>query len=97
MTTWGELPAGLELARTTPLFDEGSVPAGLLAAHQVAEEVWGQLVVQRGALRFVFEDAPGESIVVGAGDRVVIPPARPHHLELDGPVAFVVEFHRPGG
>ena len=33
------LPAGLVLVRTTPLFDDDTVPAGLLDSHQVAAGV----------------------------------------------------------
>ncbi len=88
------LPDGLELVRTTATFDETSVPAGLLAAHRVADGVWGRLVVLDGALRFVFEDDPDGATTVSSGHHQVIPPGRPHHLELDGPVRFHVEFHR---
>lgn len=91
MTT--ELPEGLELARTTDVFDEDSVPAGLLRAHRVASGVWGRLVVHSGSLGFVFEDESDIVVAVGVGEHLVIPPDRPHHLELDGPVTFAVEFH----
>lgn len=88
-----ELPEGLELARSTDVFDQDTVPAGLLRAHRVAPGVWGRLVVHTGSLGFVFED-DGKTVDVGAGDHMVIPPDRPHHLEMLGPVTFVVEFHR---
>ncbi|MFW2335302.1 DUF1971 domain-containing protein [Ilumatobacter sp.] len=91
-----ELPHGCELVRTTREFDEHTVPGGLLAAHRVADGVWGRLVVRNGSLRFGFDDAPGERLVV-AGDSQVIPPARVHHLTIEGAVRFVVEFHRPTG
>ena len=93
--TAAELPPDLRLVRTTPVFDETSVPAGLLAAHRVADGVWGRLVVQAGSLAFVFEDDPGGAQRGEAGRHVIIPPGRAHHLELDGPVRFVVEFYRP--
>ncbi|MGB3735219.1 MAG: DUF1971 domain-containing protein [Ilumatobacter sp.] len=89
-----ELPAGLTLQRTTPTFDEHSTPAGLRRAHQVAEGVWGRLVVETGSLGFVFEDEPDVVRVIGSGDQQVIPPAALHHVVLDGPVRFAVEFHR---
>lgn len=89
------LPDGLVHVRTTDVFDNDTVPAGLLRAHRVADGVWGRLVVHTGRLRFVFEDASDAPIEVAAGGSVVIPPARPHHLELDGPSTFAVEFHRP--
>jgi hypothetical protein len=43
---------------------------------------------------FVFDDEPDAPISVSAGAMVAIPPRRQHHLELDGPATFVVEFHR---
>jgi len=88
------LPDGLTLARTTPLFDETSVPAGLLKAHQVADGVWGRLVVESGALEFVFEDEPSGVRRLVAGEHQAIPPQRPHHVQLVGAVTFCVEFHR---
>ena len=96
-----ELPTGLQFVRSTPVFDEHSVPAGLLAAHRVSEGVWGRLVVFSGQLDFVFEDVTRAAVrnqsqrrTVGAGDVQVIPPGEPHHVEVDGPVEFHVEFHR---
>lgn len=88
-----ELPPDCELVRTTREFDERTVPAGLLAAHRVADGVWGRLVVREGSLRFGFDDE-AEERPVGAGASQVIPPGRFHHLVLDGAVRFVVEFHR---
>ncbi len=89
-----DLPAGLEHLRTTAVFDNSTVPAGLLRAHRVAEGVWGRLLVHSGEVVFVFEDHPDERIVVAEGGSVAIPPARLHHVELDQPATFAVEFHR---
>jgi len=89
-----QLPDGLLLQRTTPTFDEISTPKGLRAAHTVADGVWGRLVVEDGALGFVFEDRPDEVRTIGAGEYQVIPPTRLHHVVIDGPVRFAVEFHR---
>jgi tellurite resistance-related uncharacterized protein len=90
-----ELPADLEFVRRTATFDESSVPAGLLSAHRVADGVWGRVVVTSGSLDFVFDDEPDDPLAVSAGHQQVIPPSRAHHLVLDGPVEFHVEFHRP--
>jgi tellurite resistance-related uncharacterized protein len=89
------LPGGLELARTTAVFSNDTVPAGLLAAHKVATGVWGRLVVQSGSVGLRFEDASDELRLASVGESIVIPPERPHHVELDGPTEFVVEFYRP--
>jgi tellurite resistance-related uncharacterized protein len=88
------LPPGLELVRTTRVFDEETVPAGLLGAHRIAEGVWGRLVVHTGAIGFAFEDDDTPPRHVAAGGSQVIPPGRPHHLVLEGPATFIVEFHR---
>ena len=94
MTSEAELPSGLTLQRTTPTFDEDTTPPGLRAAHSIAAGVWGRLVVHDGSLRFVFEDAPGQVRVLAVGEQQVIPPERLHHVIIDGPVRFAVEFHR---
>jgi tellurite resistance-related uncharacterized protein len=87
------LPEGLELVRTTDLWNEETVPAGVLSGHRVADGVWGQLVVHSGSVGFVFEDEPHTTIQVDPGDRVVIPPGRYHHVVLQGSSTFAVEFY----
>ena len=95
MTT--SLPNGLELVRTTDEFDATSTPKGLLRAHRVAIGVWGLLRVSQGTVTFVFEETastPAESILVRAGEDVVIPPQVVHHVEPDSEAVFCVEFHQ---
>ncbi len=89
-----QLPGDVVYVRTTNTFDNDTVPAGLLRAHQVADNVWGRLVVHSGTVGFVFEDAPDEPQVINAGGSIVIPPQRHHHVVLDGPATFAVEFFR---
>ncbi|MGE0879267.1 MAG: DUF1971 domain-containing protein [Acidimicrobiia bacterium] len=89
-----ELPAGLTLVRTTDRFDEHHHPAGLRRAHRVADGVWARLVVSTGSLVFVFEDDLDHRMTVAAGDSVVIPPARLHHVDIGEAVTFFLEFHR---
>lgn len=86
-----ELPDDSELVRTTAVFDSDTVPAGLLRAHRVAVGMWGRLVVHAGIVNFVFDD-DGDHPVTVAGGTLVIPPARPHHLELSEDASFAVEF-----
>lgn len=98
MTHSPALPPDVELVRTTPTFDERTIPAGLLRAHRIGEGMWGRLVVVSGGLAVRFEDGADDATRLGAGASVVIPPGRPHHVELDGPVSFAIEFHsRPAG
>ncbi len=90
-----ELPDGLDHARTTDVFDRTTVPPGLLRAHRLAPDTWGRLVVHDGSVRLVFEDDSDEVRDLVAGDRAVIAPERPHHVELGDGSRFAVEFHRP--
>ncbi|MDZ7674585.1 MAG: DUF1971 domain-containing protein [Acidimicrobiales bacterium] len=88
------LPDDVELARTTKVFDEVSVPPGLLREHRIAPHTWGRLVVHGGTVRLVFEDDSGEALDLDPGDTGVIAPDRPHHVELGVGARFAVEFHR---
>ena len=89
-----ELPAGVGLVRTTKVFDSTTVPDGLRRAHRIADGVWGRLVVSSGELTFVFEDDATSARRIGATSAVVIPPGRLHHVEIDAPVTFAIEFYR---
>jgi tellurite resistance-related uncharacterized protein len=89
-----DLPDGLVLARVTDVFDTGTVPAGLLKTHRVAARTWGRLVVHTGSVVLAFEDPPNERVSLRAGEIAVIPPDRPHHVELSDGASFAVEFHR---
>lgn len=89
-----ELPADVEFVRVTDVFDHVTRPVGLLRSHRLADDVWARLVVHDGELVFVFEDDADARVRLGAGDSIVIPPARPHHVELPSPVRFALEFHR---
>lgn len=88
------MPAGLELARTTPEFTETTVPAALLAAHRVGPGVWGRLRVLAGRVRFVFEAEASDGVELSAGEHVDIPPGEAHHVEPLHEARFVVEFYR---
>ena len=91
-----ELPAGLTRTRTTPEFTAGTVPAGLLAAHRVADGVWGLLRVVAGEVVFVLEES-GARRSVTRGAPQVIRPGVYHHVELSDDARFVVEFHSDVG
>ncbi len=91
------LPLGSEHVRTTPTFDNESVPAGLLRDHRIATGTWGRLIVHDGSLRLVFAAMDGQAAdeqVVDADNAGIIPPDRLHQVVFDGPVSFAVEFHR---
>lgn len=88
-----EMPTDLRLVRTTPEFDETSIPTGLRGSHKIAAGVWGRVVVRSGSIDFVFDDDPRTSRALAAGETQPIPPERVHHLQVSGPVTLVIEFY----
>lgn len=87
-----ELPGDLEHVRTTPRWDEGSVPAGLLRSHRTAAGTWGLLTVHRGRLRFGADTEPPIHLEVVGGSSQPIPPEVVHRVTLLGPVEFSIDF-----
>lgn len=91
-----ELPEGFVAYKRTPVFDEASTPKGLQHNHSTKAGVWGVLQVSAGRLRYCIEGLDGQEQVLDAEHPGVIPPEVLHHVTLDGPVQFFVEFyHRP--
>ena len=88
------LPDGLTVVRTTPTFDGTTTPAGLRAAHTVAEGNWGRIRVLAGRVTFVFEEPRPWAIDLDAGDELAIPPGRRHHVEPGPDARFEVDFLR---
>ncbi|MEM7199812.1 MAG: DUF1971 domain-containing protein [Planctomycetota bacterium] len=89
------LPEDVEATHTSAEFTAASVPDALLAEHQTGPGQWAVLEVLDGQLTFVdvTNDAPRPVTVTGPG-AVVIPPTRPHKLQIEGEVRFLLRFYR---
>ena len=87
-----ELPDNLAIARTAGPFDEGSIPAGLLKAHLIADRTWGDLRVLEGRVTLHMATDPPFERQLQAGDNQPIPPGVEHALVLEGPVSLAVDF-----
>ena len=87
-----ELPAGLQVLRSSGPFDEHTVPSGLLRDHLVPAKTWGCLHVLEGSLRFSMATDPSIDRLLHAGDSQPIPPQVPHAVAVDGPVRFCVDL-----
>jgi tellurite resistance-related uncharacterized protein len=87
-----ELPPDLVVLRTTPAWDEDSMPAALRRAHRVASGTWGRLHVESGELRFRARTEPPVEVTVSAGGVQAIPPDVEHEVEPCGHALFYVEF-----
>jgi tellurite resistance-related uncharacterized protein len=91
------LPDGAEHYRSTAVFTEATVPAGLLADHSTKDGVWGSISVLSGKLRYLVSDPLRETLSIllephsPAG---VIEPTILHRVEPVGSVAFQVDFFR---
>lgn len=86
-----ELPADAVEYKRTRVFDEHTVPAGLLADHATRAGVWGRIEVELGELGFRIDGG----LQVLTPDRPgIIPPEEPHEVVLRGPVRFQVVFLR---
>jgi tellurite methyltransferase len=87
-----EVPADMEVVRTTVTWDEHSMPNALRRPHRVASGTWGRLRVDEGRLRFVAQTTPVTDVLVEVGRTQGIPPDVEHFVETDGPVRFAVDF-----
>ena len=88
------LPATVAHYKTTPEFNHATTPAGLLRNHTTAAGVWGRIVVLEGSLRYVIEEQETEVHLLVPGTPGIVEPQVAHHVAIDGPVRFCVEFHR---
>ncbi|WP_230278860.1 DUF1971 domain-containing protein [Croceicoccus sp. Ery15] len=79
--------------KSTPQFDEQSLPDAIRNAHSTKAGVWGLLVVDEGAARLIFHK-PRREIAVAPDKLGLIPPQAVHHVETFGPVRLHVEFYR---
>ncbi|MCB2051339.1 MAG: DUF1971 domain-containing protein [Novosphingobium sp.] len=83
----------VEPYKTTPVFDQDSLPDALRNEHNTKDGVWGLLRVLEGEVRLVFAD-PARVVQVMPDKPAEIPPQSVHHVELTGPMRMQVEFYR---
>lgn len=101
-----ELPDGLRYVRSTDVWDDSSLPAGLRRDHRLGPGTWGVLHVLSGRLRFVPDGDTWSQppAAMDAGASQPIPPQMTHHVETAGPVSVRIDFYKvpdkgpdPGG
>ena len=83
--------------RTTPVFDQNSLPAALRREHRTKAGVWGIIRVLDGQLRL--DRADGEVESLNAATLGLIGPEEPHFVTPLGAMRMQVEFYDspPGG
>ena len=82
-----------EAYKTTPIFDEASLPGAIRNAHSTKAGVWGLLRVLEGEVRLVFHE-PHREVRVTPESPAPIAPEAVHHVEVDAPMRMQVEFYR---
>lgn len=78
--------------RSTPVFDENSLPAALRGEHSTKAGVWGVIRVLEGQLRLSFAD-PSEARLLEPGSPGLVLPQQPHHVTPLGPMRMQVDFY----
>jgi tellurite resistance-related uncharacterized protein len=78
----------------TPSMTQDNVVAGLLRKHLAPKGRHALLVVEAGALQFVWDDDPDTVVDADPDHPIVIAPERYHHVVLTGAVRFRVEFYQ---
>lgn len=78
--------------RSTPLFDEHSLPAALRKEHRTKPGTWGLIRVIEGKLKLTIVDPLSETILTPEAPGVV-EPEQTHFVEPLGPVRVQVDFY----
>lgn len=78
--------------RSTPVFDEVSLPAALRREHRTKPGVWGVVRVTEGTLKLCFVDPPSE-LLLSPGSPGLLLPDQPHFVEPIGAMKMQVEFY----
>lgn len=78
--------------RTTPVFDETTLPEGLRREHRTRAGVWGVIRVLDGRLSLTFHDKDVTVEVTSAAPALVLP-NQPHSVTPLGPMRMQVAFY----
>ena len=78
--------------RSTPVFDQDSLPAALRAQHDTKAGVWGVIEVISGTLRLTFCDTR-KSIELSPGHPGLVAPQQPHFVTPLGAMTMQVHFY----
>lgn len=78
--------------RSTPVFDQDTLPAALRARHETKADVWGVIRVIEGELRLTLLDPPSETVLTPDKPGLVLP-QQPHFVTPLGAMKMQVDFH----
>ncbi|MBO9575967.1 MAG: DUF1971 domain-containing protein [Sphingobium sp.] len=78
--------------RSTPVFDQDSLPQALRSRHNTKAGVWGVLRVIEGELLYTCLDPAGETLL-SPSVHMVIEPQQPHFVTSVGKMKIQVDFY----
>ena len=83
--------------RSSPVFDQNTLPNALRREHRTKQGVWGVIRIFEGSLKLTFSDT-GEVQMLSPESSGLILPDQPHFVEITGPVRMQVDFYnrQPG-
>lgn len=78
--------------RSTPIFDETSLPSALRNEHRTKAGVWGVIRAIEGQLRLVYLHPPSD-VIVTPDAPAIVQPEQPHFVEPMGAMKMQVDFY----
>jgi tellurite resistance-related uncharacterized protein len=78
--------------RSTPVFDETSLPAALRREHRTKAGAWGVIRVLEGEVIYTILDPAGEQRLTPECPGLILP-EQPHFVTPVGPIRMQVEFY----
>ncbi|MGE3745047.1 MAG: DUF1971 domain-containing protein [Sphingomonadaceae bacterium] len=78
--------------RSTPVFDQNSLPAALQREHRTKAGTWGAIHLLSGELELHFIDPPG-SQRLSPGHPGIVEPEQTHWVEPHGLMRMRIDFH----
>lgn len=79
--------------RSTPVFDQDTLPAALRARHNTRAGVWGVIRVIEGQLQLTRLDDPPSACVLDALTPGLILPQQPHFVTPLGAMKMQIDFY----
>lgn len=92
-----QLPDDCQSYRRTPIFDQHTIPPGLLKSHQTKAGTWGKIVVLEGSLRYRILEPEIDEYLLDRETCGIVEPGVLHEVAPVDSVRFYVDFHRRPG
>lgn len=78
--------------KSTPVFDQDTLPQALRRDHSTKAGTWGVIRVLQGEIRLHIEEPPAVRHL-GEGEAAVVAPRQAHRVEVLGEMRMRVDFH----